>query len=902
MPDSGPVRRVAGRGRPDEVEPPEETERGLGFVPRPPPSFVGRRRQVRAIERALDAVPVALLYGMPGAGKSALAYALARCWAGPVCYAQVFADQTPASLLDDLRRTLEGGSFRELDGLQARLTALTATLEARGALLVLDDLHLWPVPERALFVRALGERLGRARLVITSRERLPSAGHYDRYEAVVDSLSKGAARRLWRALDALRGDRPGFDEAWRRGGGNPFALRRAHAGFVLDDDPLASWLDRLDDDARLALNALSIARVPLDAKALGRLVPGGRGERALGVLARLLLVDVDGAGACSVHALVREAVVGTGGEALRQAHLGLAGLLADAGLDPVVGAREVGHHLLEAGEYASARDHLLGAARGFIARGASGELLFELERLPRVWRSDAVDAWRARALVRLLRLGDAAEVLADRLPRAHEGRGALWLQAARVALMRCRLDEADAALGEAEAEAEASADERPVHPLLLRALLEAMRGDVAGAVGRLLEGSAGLPPEMQALLRGAAPFLALLDRYVEARGRPEGVEGYRAAALLPLLVDDLNAEGRAPRDAAALFSFAGAALAAHDDLASRLHLEWMGALPLWEQGQRLDALATLRATSETAERAQYLSAALWLDVWAARALFVLGRCREANELASAAGRRAERLGAGWLARAAEHACREEPARKLTHMLAAGSPLPGASASVRTRCFAALCASVRGDADAATEALAGADAVIARPDYSVERALVRLGEGLRACERGEVGAFDVACAEAKARLREGGADDDLLARLLMSLAEASVKLKKPIAAPKPDATVLDGRRHELRLPGRTLSLRNKPALRALLYTLAAAPNRTASKETLAGALWPAGYDPRRHDNPLFVNVRRLRELLEGTPLAVANLGPDGYVLETPPSFGFLAPLGEGSEDPSPNAAR
>ena len=84
---------------------------------------------------------------------------------------------------------------------------------------------------------------------------------------------------------------------------------------------------------------------------------------------------------------------------------------------------------------------------------------------------------------------------------------------------------------------------------------------------------------------------------------------------------------------------------------------------------------------------------------------------------------------------------------------------------------------------------------------------------------------------------------------------------------------------------------------MLYALANHPNVVLSKEALAGALWGASYKPMTHDGALWVNVRRLRVLLERTGVAI-DLRDDGYALRVPADFVFVdGPLPSHSGDTS-----
>ncbi len=278
------------------------------FVPAPPALFVGRRREIDRVLRALERLPLAVLYGVPGSGKSALAYACGAAWSGPVVHAQIRQGGSLDSLVDEIGTSL-GRRRGERRGDEAQGVALADALEERGALLLLDDVDLLPPPAREALLGALGERLRRGRVVVTSRSRLPSPQRYDRLELPVAGLDEPSARRLWRGLDRLRGPKAGFAEAYRRAKGCPSALRRAHAGELSDLDPYAPLVQALGPDARAIAFALAALDAPLGADALYALLPSERADAARRELAGRLLVEIDGADACSLSPPAREAVV-----------------------------------------------------------------------------------------------------------------------------------------------------------------------------------------------------------------------------------------------------------------------------------------------------------------------------------------------------------------------------------------------------------------------------------------------------------------------------------------------------------------------------------------------------------------------------------------------------------------
>jgi len=102
----------------------------------------------------------------------------------------------------------------------------------------------------------------------------------------------------------------------------------------------------------------------------------------------------------------------------------------------------------------------------------------------------------------------------------------------------------------------------------------------------------------------------------------------------------------------------------------------------------------------------------------------------------------------------------------------------------------------------------------------------------------------------------------------------------------DGVVLDAGEHVLRFAGKSVSVAGRPIVRRLLYLLAKNANEEVSKEAIALGVWEREYDPRRHDNPIRVTVRRARELFEGTPLRIST-EERGYRLVAPSGFVFKA---------------
>lgn len=58
--------------------------------------------------------------------------------------------------------------------------------------------------------------------------------------------------------------------------------------------------------------------------------------------------------------------------------------------------------------------------------------------------------------------------------------------------------------------------------------------------------------------------------------------------------------------------------------------------------------------------------------------------------------------------------------------------------------------------------------------------------------------------------------------------------------------------------------NKFTLMRILLLLAEAPGKEYSKEQLANTIWEQDYNPLRHDNNIYININRLRKLIEPNP--------------------------------------
>src|SRR5213593_133911 len=113
-------------------------------APEPPAVLVGRHEQLGRLREVLRDLPIAVVLGLPGVGKSALAYAYAASYDGPVLYTALAGHAAYAALLDRARASLGNDRLEPARTDDDRLTDLARRIEAARALWLLDDLAELP--------------------------------------------------------------------------------------------------------------------------------------------------------------------------------------------------------------------------------------------------------------------------------------------------------------------------------------------------------------------------------------------------------------------------------------------------------------------------------------------------------------------------------------------------------------------------------------------------------------------------------------------------------------------------------------------------------------------------------------------------------------------------------------
>lgn len=840
------------------------------LAPAPPALFIGRAGELRALVSGLGRVPVGLVYGVGGIGKSALAYAAAASWRHPVVYRRISDDDRVLAVVDDLRRSLAAGAIIDIRDPARALEALALAVEASSALLLVDDLHLLPPGEGARLVEQLGRALRRGRLLATSRERLPRSDGIDRIELTLKSLDREPASALWRSLDSLYGPSNGFEAALQASAGNPLLLRRWHAGEVPSDDPVGDLVGLLSTDERRAAGMLASTTLRIPASALVEAL-GAHGRAVVASLVRKMIVEADASG-LSVHDLLRPRLLdGLDANDARACHRRLAALVAGLDADPVVRAREVVRQLGAAGAWSDAGAYLLGVATELIRLGAARDLLRAYEAIPRPHRSRAVAIARARTMARAGSLEEACSEL-ERLGADGEPESELNLALAQVAMLVGQLTVADQAAARALAQ--------PLEPTQLvraqttRALIWSHldRGDEARAFLESAE-TATAQPKHRAHLALTRAFTLWLDERVgvgEAQALIErarllyddGADAYQAGALaLPLVSAVLAREGRAD-DAWSALDRAQSLLAGRsEDVLLTHEVQFLRAAMQLELGRRHEALALTVATERAfGARGNVLGARL-AQVWRGRVLLVLGRVGEARELLREVAASSTALPS--VQRAVERSHRYDPLVQLGATGAAPSP----ALAGRQRLFAALAAAAEADVAGVRQRLRGAAAASRGPGYALDRALVHLTRARLAAAQG-----DATGAARERRRAQAEAAEEADAGLVAQLA-AAIGLGDAAAEP----VVLDVDGETLRWGAQSVALGPRPALRRLLFVLASGGN--LDKAALAAELWGTAYKPITHDNALWVNMMRLRKLVAPAGLTVQTTEA-GYRLVAP----------------------
>jgi DNA-binding response OmpR family regulator len=838
-----------------------------------------------------------MIYGVAGVGKSSLAYSVAARWAGPVVHHRALQDEPIEAVIDDARRQLGGGQVQDLASEEERLYDLAERLDTAGSLLVVDDIHrLSQAARSALLDRFVG-LLRRGRCLFTSRELWARQSGPDRFELKLFGLERESAEKLWTALNDLYGPALGFDSAWRKSQGNPFLIRRAHAGGLADEDPVSGSIAALDDDARFVAGALAISEVPLPVSLMVDLLPNGRGKRALQKLVAGLIAEVDGAGIVTLHDLFRSAILEQLGEGRAAIRATLAERLQAAELDPVTRAREVTAHLTALERWDDANEILVRESGEIVRRGAAADLVRLIESIPREHRSPALAIVRARALGRLLDLRGAARELERLVAIGVEPRYFLRLSLAQVALATGELETAERVAEELLREAGSSP---PALLVTTHALIRTHRGqgEEARRVVKEAERNSHDPLD-RGTLRFCLGFSYWVDeRHEEAeRAMRESIacfrevrDAVRSAVFAPAFFAEVLARRGRWAECEEQIRIADAAQGQRTDPKLQMYLRASRASLLHERGERMAALHAMNEVHESCDRAGYLLGALWAKAAIGRIHFSLGRRRLAESVIEEASDLARRWGVTSAVRMLERCSEDDPLRRMNAVPLSSESTRGRP--VRDRALGALHAAAEGEIDRARALLRENEVPSMGEGRALDRAIGHLARAVIARVEGDVELEKKERAIAEREASSEGADPDVVPKLYEATGRVRMvsSFARRLAPEAPSdvaefAVVIDGRRHELRSGEQLVRLKTRPALRQLLYALAGRPGRVVSKDELARALWARDYDPLVHENALKANISHLRKLLTHTLLAIDFEGL-GYRLTVPDRFLYI----------------
>lgn len=853
-------------------------------LPRPTGVIVGRERELSSLERGLTDVPVAVICGVPGVGKSTLALVHAATWKGAATYMKLSTETSVSQMSETIQRRLGARSHGlALDDAE-RLDEIWSLLDRVGALLVLDDLHLLPAAARSSIVDSATRALRCGRLVAASRELLPiSPGLPDRLQLKLEGLDRSASAHLWERLKELYGPAGDFELAWRQSLGNPYLLRQAHVATLSEEHPLRAVVRALGaDDARIA-GVVALSQVPLPKDTLCGLFAGA--SASLDRLVTRMVVDVTADSEYAMHDLMREAIAqeldAKNRDELRRF---LIEALPNARLDPVTIVQETARHLRALGRHQEIATLLVAKSASLIRQGANLALLNELEAVPESVMSAEIQLLRAQALARSMQTRRACSELRG-LVAAGRTQISTRFFFASCATMAGELDDA----------------ERVLQGLLREDLPKELRSKAAYRLawvyvyaGRIDEATAildRLEDASDAQARLGCWSLRMFALVLEGRSE-------LSAELARRAVEVLEAEPRSrwshlftPSICTVFLAAAGRLDEAERALAlverglrrpdEHIEVGWIRMVLRYERGERCVALDYYRTQQRLLDRSGYLAGMVWTRAYLGRLLLLLGRRNEALGLLAETAEQCRASGAIGLQRFVETSHDEDPLSP--DWLRREPKVPAAKLGDRVRAQVRVALRRACSGSGLPSASSMPLQMSSDRGYAFDRALVELAQAISAWRQGRARTAGGHLRSAVHHAAECEADPDLIPKLYEQWRTADFAGSAATGA----ELVLDGMRHEVREGDVCVNLSSRLTLRRLLEALLLAPGYHLDKNAIARALWGCEYDPLRHESSLKSNIRRLRELLEATSLSVVS-ADEGYRLSLPPGCVVVAP--------------
>jgi tetratricopeptide (TPR) repeat protein len=206
----------------------------LGDLPPPPETgFIGRSRELLALQRLLREARYAVVRGQGGEGKTALAAEFARWMVRSqqirrAAFVSVETYGNKRAVVDALGKQLVNKDFSAAGDLDEAIQQLERALREQSALLVIDNMESVLLPpfmqeetpealsqeaaEELKAILALCERLlkaGEARVIFTSREALPAPFDAARHRRELHQLDREDAVKLVERVLNAAGDNAG---------------------------------------------------------------------------------------------------------------------------------------------------------------------------------------------------------------------------------------------------------------------------------------------------------------------------------------------------------------------------------------------------------------------------------------------------------------------------------------------------------------------------------------------------------------------------------------------------------------------------------------------------------------------------------------------------------------------
>ncbi|WP_166462702.1 AfsR/SARP family transcriptional regulator [Amycolatopsis acidicola] len=353
--------------------------------------FSGRDKEIDELAGLLTGpgMPLVVLNGEPGAGKSTLATKVAHKLRNEFPDGQLFipltgtaAPRDVGALLNDVLRALGVSGSAIPDDVRARASAYRGQLTDRRVLVVLDD-AADPAHVRALLPGTPGSAV-----LVTSRRRLSALEGARRFE--LGPLSDDEAGELLARIagpERVATERKSAARIAAACGNLPLALRIAGTRLALRPNlPLAALADKLEDVLR-RLDELTVSDLQLRGSiALSYQALGQEAQRGLRAIARCRNENQPG---WAVAALINQPDADRTVEELVEA-----GLLVPNGADATGEPRYRLHDMVrvfatEAGVEADSRDERVASVRGLVDAAlnlsdAAARLLPGGEHLPAV--------------------------------------------------------------------------------------------------------------------------------------------------------------------------------------------------------------------------------------------------------------------------------------------------------------------------------------------------------------------------------------------------------------------------------------------------------------------------------------------------------------------------------------